>query len=278
MSFLKLIRPLNCAMSAVAVFIGGFIGTGMAIFSESALPGIVLAMLAVFLFVAAGNALNDFEDRDVDKKAHPERPVASGKIRPQTALRLSYILFFCAAILSAFIHFPRFQPLLLLAVNLIVMLAYEKRLKSEGLSGNLSIAWLTSSLFLFGAVAADSINRVTAIFILTAFFSILGREIVKDIEDLEGDRGTRRTLPITSGVGLSSALAALSFAVAIAISPLPYFLNLLSQYYLAIVLAADAIFIYCIILLGRKYPGDSQKFAKAGMLLSLVAFAVGVIK
>jgi geranylgeranylglycerol-phosphate geranylgeranyltransferase len=275
--YLQLIRPLNCVMSAAAVFIGGFIGMGTAIMSPGALPGVALAMLAVFLFVAAGNSLNDYEDREIDKKAHPARPVPSGKIKPGTALRLSYFLFFAAALLSAFVSFPRFQPLLLLIINLIVMLSYERRLKSEGLSGNLSIAWLTSSLFLFGAVAVDRINAATAIFIIMAFFSILGREIVKDIEDMEGDRGVRRTLPMTSGTGVATTIASFAFIVAVALSPLPYVLGLLSHHYLAIVLAADAIFIYCVILVGRKYPKDSQKYAKAGMLLSLAAFAVGVV-
>jgi geranylgeranylglycerol-phosphate geranylgeranyltransferase len=276
--YLKLIRPLNCFMSAVAVFIGGMISAWDGSLSAGETNGILVAMLAVFLFVAAGNSLNDYEDRDIDKIAHPDRPVAAGRMSPRSALRLSYAFFFLSAVASTLIFYPKIvvYPLALLLLNMVIMLSYEKRLKKEGISGNLSIAWLTASLFLFGAVSAGGINTLTALFVFMAFLAIFAREVAKDIEDMEGDRGVRRTAPLTYGVGRASVFAYVSIIAAVAISPLPYILGIVSPYYLAFVLPADAIFIYSVLLLAKKSPAGSQNWAKAGMLVSLVAFAVGV--
>lgn len=275
--FASLVRPVNCAMSAVAVLLGGFICLGRDIFSpERGLP-IALAMIAVVLFVGAGNALNDYEDRRIDKIAHPHRPLPSGRMKPKTALSLSIIFFSAAVVMGLIINITRPLPLLLLLVNLLVMVSYEKKYKKEGIPGNLSISWLTSSLFLFGAVSAGGITILIILFIAMAFLASFTRELIKDIQDMSGDKGIRRTAPIIYGRGSAGWLAALSIGGAVALSPIPFILGFLpSLYYMIIVLVADAIFIYSVILLFYGKSERSQIAAKTGMLVALIAFASGV--
>ena len=149
--YLSLLRPLNCAMSAAAVFLGGYISAGNSIFTMDNLIPISIAMAAVVFFMGAGNSLNDYEDRHIDKKAHPERPIPSGKIRAKSVRSIAYAFFAISAVLAAFINPGRPFPLALLLINLAVMVSYEKALKSSGIAGNLEISYLIASLFVFGA-------------------------------------------------------------------------------------------------------------------------------
>ena len=57
---------------------------------------------------------------------------------------------------------------------------------------------------------------------------------------------------------------------------MPYIAGVVSPYYIAFVIPADAIFIYSVLLLAKKSAASSQQFAKLGMLVSLIAFALGV--
>jgi geranylgeranylglycerol-phosphate geranylgeranyltransferase len=153
------------------------------------------------------------------------------------------------------------------------MVGYEWLLKAEGLAGNLAISWLTGALFLFGGAAVDSLELAWILGAL-AFLATLGREIVKDIQDIEGDKGSRRTLPMRIGVKNAGIAGSAAFAAAVALSPLPYLLDLLSLWYVPVVLAADAIFIYCALIHFRD-AGKGQKVAKLAMLIALIAFLAG---
>lgn len=274
--YIQMARPLNCVMSAVAVVLGGMLSVGPEIFQLESVVSISLAAAAVTLFVAAGNTLNDYEDRYIDIKAHPRRPIPSGRVAPSTARLLAYSLFTFSAVVGITIDVHTPVPFLFLLINMAVMISYEKKLKGQGIPGNLAISWLTASLFLFGALSVGTINPTIIYFTAMAFLSIFMREIAKDIEDADADRGVRQTAPIIFGEKPCTRLATLSLLSAIILSPMPWLFSLVSQSYIYIVAAADVIFIYSIILLFRGDARRSQNVAKLGMLVSLVAFAFGV--
>ncbi|OGS42500.1 MAG: hypothetical protein A3K67_03710 [Euryarchaeota archaeon RBG_16_62_10] len=231
---------------------------------------VALSLVVVATFTAAGNAFNDYFDREIDKVAHPKRPIPSGAVTPYAALLSSNLLFALAVAISFFINL---FSVLIVVTSVVVMVVYERVLKAEGLAGNLSISWLTGALFLFGGSA---VGRFELAWILAAlaFLATLGREIVKDIQDIDGDRGSRRTLPMRIGTGRAGVVGSASFIAAVALSPAPYLLELLSVWYVPVVAAADAIFIYCA-LIHFQSPERGQRVAKLAMLVSLVAFLVG---
>jgi geranylgeranylglycerol-phosphate geranylgeranyltransferase len=110
---------------------------------------------------------------------------------------------------------------------------------------------------------------------LLSFLATLGREIAKDIQDVEGDEG-RCTLPKKVGIDKARQVSALAFIIAIGLSPLPYYYGIFGFWYLITVMFANAIFIYAAYVLA-SVPEKSQESAKLGMALSLVAFLAGVI-
>jgi geranylgeranylglycerol-phosphate geranylgeranyltransferase len=267
--YLKLFRLGNCAMAAVGALLAAVVCVGIDGLSDF-VSELAFSLAVVASFTAAGNAYNDYFDREVDKVAHPERPIPSGTVTPYGASLASVVLF---AIAIAFSFFVNLWSVIIVVTSVFVMVGYERFLKAEGLAGNLAISWLTGALFLFGGAAVDSLELAWILAAL-AFLATLGREIVKDIQDIEGDRGTRKTLPMRLGVRNAGIVGSVAFVSAVALSPLPYLLDLLSVWYVPVVLASDAIFIYCA-LIHFENPERGQKVAKLAMLIALIAFLVG---
>lgn len=267
--YLKLFRMGNCVMAALGTLLASVICVGVHQVSHF-YSEIALSMTVVVSFTAAGNSLNDYYDRDVDKIAHPERPIPSGRVAPKAARALALVLFVIAFILSVFINW---QSVTIVIASVVIMVGYESYMKAEGLAGNLAISWLTGALFLFGGAA---VGRFELAWILAAlaFLATLGREIVKDVQDIEGDRGSRRTLPMRVGVRNAGVVGSVAFVGAVALSPLPYLQDLLKIWYVPVVAVADGIFIYCALIHFRD-PEKGQNIAKLGMLVALFAFFLG---
>ncbi len=278
----ELLRPLNALMGGVAVGVGALVAAGLPLLGSAALQDVGLAMLVAALYTGAGNALNDYCDRFSDRVNHPERPIPSGRIRPEPARRFSIAVFAAGMLLVLFIGFPRFNWLTLglAALNTFLLAAYELRLKARGLAGNLTVSWLTSSLFLFGSAAASPAGLFPAPVLLLALLSFLasvGREIIKGIEDVAGDRD-RRTLPRLVGPATAGRIAGLWMGLAVALSPLPVFpvRFFRPEAYLPVVILADAMFIYSVWVVFRN-PGRASRAAKLAMLLALAAFLLGAL-
>jgi geranylgeranylglycerol-phosphate geranylgeranyltransferase len=267
--FLSLFRLGNCAMAALGALLAALACVGVEGLEGFALE-VILSMATVVLFTAAGNSLNDYFDRETDKVAHPERPIPSGRVSPNGARSASALMFAIAVAVSVFVNV---YALLIVVTAILIMVYYERSLKAKGLSGNLAISWLTGSLFLFGGAAVERLELAWILAAL-AFLATLGREIVKDVQDMEGDRSSRLTLPMRIGPMRANYLASASFLAAVVLSPAPYFLDLLSVWYVPVVAVAGAIFIYCALILFRN-PERGQKVAKLAMLAALLAFLLG---
>lgn len=256
-------------MGIVGLFIGVLIATGTGLLDHW--EPMVWAAIAVFAFIAGGNSLNDYTDREVDKVAHPERPIPSGRIGPNQVLYISAACFVISFLSSLALNL---ESTVIVVLAIVLMLSYEVKLKKDALTGNLEIALLTGMLFLLGGAIVGMMDR-TYVIALLAFLAILGREIVKDIEDMEGDFD-RLTLPKKIGAKNAGIIASISFIIAVALSPLPYLDGTFGIWYMGGVLFADATFIYCSIVHFRN-PTQGQKMAKYGMLLAMLAFLVGGI-
>lgn len=268
--FLSLLRPGNGVVAAAAVIAGALAGAGPAALAWPSAFRLLVGCATAFCFIGAGNALNDYFDREIDKKAHPARAIPAGRVAAREALWLSAELFAVALGLAAFLSL---EALALVATSAAVMIGYERRLKAAGLAGNLAIAYLSGITFLFGGVIVGA-TAATAPLAALAFLASVGREVAKDIEDMDADLD-RRTLPQRVGKRKAGAVSAGATAAAVALSPLPYApFALLGSAYLPAIAAADATFIYAAFLV-RASPAKSQRMSKAGMALATLAFAAG---
>lgn len=283
-TYLELMRYKNCLMAGFAAVIGTLIAFNILVSKAfgSPAPGIFpaaaagIVFLVVFLVSGAGNAINDYFDIKIDSINRPERPIPSGRVKLKEALYFSFLIFVLGTLLAFSIN-----PVcgLIALFNSLLLIFYAKTLKGTPLLGNLSIGYLTGSTFLFGGsvFGLEGLRTLSLLFVLSAL-AITAREIVKDIEDMEGDKiEGADTLPLRIGARKASYLAALIGFLAVLLSPLPYLLSLLGLRYLYLVLLADLGFFAAIhqILL-RNNPAKSSKMFKIAMFFALLAFIAGV--
>ncbi|MCQ2056251.1 MAG: geranylgeranylglycerol-phosphate geranylgeranyltransferase [archaeon] len=266
--YFELVRLENLAIGLIGFIVSTSVAGGN-VFANW--PTVVLGCVIVVLFIAGGNSLNDYLDREVDKVAHPSRPLPSEKISSRTALSLGMICLTFSCVLSFFQR--NIESTLIVVTAIVIIILYEIFLKKRGFVGNVSIAILTGMMFLLGGSVTDNIEGVFEIAGMAMVVTV-GREITKDIEDAEGDKG-RCTLPMLIGRESSARVAALFYVVGIILSATPIAAGTLGSMYL-IVLVADVLFIYSATT-AANYPHQSQKSAKVAMAVSLVAFLFGSI-
>ena len=269
--YLQLFRPGNCFMGIIGTFIAIWMAAGTDIidYTYEIIPSVIL----VFLFIGGGNALNDSIDFEIDKVSHPDRPVPSGKITPERARNIGFSLLFLSTAIS-FLTLD-FNCIAVTVTACILMILYELCFKQRGFIGNVTIAVLTGMLFLLGSAIVGDISLNFNVALLAILVSV-GREIAKDIEDEEGDEG-RFTLPMRIGNRKASILACAFIVAGVLLS----FIPIVGSHPLGplywIVIVADIMFLYSAYSVFSN-PHAAQKNAKRGMILGLVAFALGAIK
>ncbi|MFB6120626.1 MAG: geranylgeranylglycerol-phosphate geranylgeranyltransferase [Halobacteriaceae archaeon] len=265
---IELTRPGNSVLAGGLTFVGAFVAGG----ASDAPVAVATAVAATVVATAAGMAINDYFDRDVDRINNPERPIPRGAVSARGALAFSVVLFLSAVVLAVTL------PALAIAiagVNLMALVAYTELFKGLPGVGNAVVAYLGGSTFLFGAAAARALGPAPVVLFLLAALSTLAREIIKDVEDAPGDRAEGlRTLPIVVGERRALWLAAALLVVAVAASPLPYLRGTLGPAYLALVVPADVLMLSA---MGLSFsdPGRGHVRLKYGMGLAAVAFVVG---
>jgi geranylgeranylglycerol-phosphate geranylgeranyltransferase len=267
--FLRLFRFGNGIMGILGVIIGAFIATGFDIGDH--VLNLIISCVVVLAFMAGGNSINDYIDVDIDKTAHPERPLPRGEIAPRTALIIGVSGLVIACVLS--IAMMSFIATAAVIIAAVLMVSYELLLKQRGFIGNVTIAVLTGMIFLFGGAVVNNIEGNIIIAAMAALVSI-GREIAKDIQDMSSDEG-RKTLPMMIGVKRASVIAAIFFILGPILSVWPLIDHMFGWLY-CIVFVADALFIYSAFIIFRK-ADVSQKTAKYAMFIALIAFVLGVI-
>lgn len=165
-------------------------------------PWVLSAALAAICLAIVANAFNDYDDRAIDAIIHPMRPLPSGAITTGAALRTVGIAAIGGIVLSALAR----PVLALVSLGVIViMLAYSHIKSHWGVIANATVAVLGSMPFLYGAWAAGKPEAGVLLVGIAAPLHF-AREVAKDVDDIDGDRGLRRTLPIIAGVPVARAV------------------------------------------------------------------------
>lgn len=185
---LELVRWPNALMAASGVLIG-------AAWAGSVDQGTWLATLAALALTAVANATNDAYDIEIDRLAHPARPLPRGAVSIGGARALAG-----AAAVVAVLAGGAVAPALgaLSAAVAAAMLWYSAQLKRRGLPGNVLVALVASLPFLYGAWSVARAER-GVVLVALAMPLHFAREVAKDIDDAGADAATRRTLPVVAG-------------------------------------------------------------------------------
>jgi len=269
--YIALIRPGNAILTAIAVIAGAFIAAGPDIVNFQV--EIAICCISAMMLVGGGNTLNDYNDRESDKENHPNRPIPSGQINAETALNYAQLLLGGGLIVLMF-TLDNKMPFVIALLGMLTLVAYENGLKAAGITGNIAVGFMSGAVFLYAGMAVNNPGPTIWMFGL-AFLATISREIVKDIQDLEGDRD-RRTLPSRIGISYSLNIAILILLIAISLSYTAinqFDGNALNAYAGGITLA-NATMLFGIYKSRNEDYFMGQKNIKQGMGIAMLAFIV----
>ena len=271
-AFVEITRPHNCALAGLV----GVLGSMVALGSVPEGKILILVFLVVSLGCAGGNTINDYFDYEIDRINRPERPLPRGAMDRRTALWYSLFLFAVGLALALLISIRAFAFALL---AYITMFLYAWKLKPLPFIGNIAVAALTGVTPLYGAIAVGKIGLAGTLAVC-AFLVNVAREIVKDIEDVEGDlKKGAKTLPIILGRRKAAYVAAFFGVATVIASFLPVKAGVGVGYYAMV--PVDLIILYAVYLILRnqdeKTAHRSQLLLKVSIFLAVFAFLIAAL-
>ena len=273
-AIVKIIRPLNFLITFISVILAAILCHP----SEFSLVKILSAALAAGLTAASGNIINDIYDIEIDKVNRPLRPLPSNKIKIKEAYGLYILLVVISMILS---YLVSELALVIVLISIPLLFLYSKYLKRILLVGNIIVAFLTGLVFIFGGVVVE--NPIAAIVpAVFAFLINLIREIIKDMEDVEGDsKAGVTTFPIRFGFKSSRSLIVTLTFLLILFTFFPFVTNLYKiEFFILVMVIVNPILVYCLNIL---FENNSDKnlirvsnLLKLDMIIGLIAIYLGI--
>lgn len=247
-----------------------------------------LLVLATVCIAAAGNIINDIYDVKIDLVNKPDKVLIGRKISEKNAynwfIALNVIGVAIGFYLSNLIGRPGFSALFIVFSALLYL--YASYLKGMLLVGNLLISGLVAmSLIIVGLfdllpaitpenqITQSTVFKVILNYSLFAFFLNFIREIVKDLQDVNGDKkGEINTLAIALGRKRTTVITFVLGVIAVAgvvYYMYEYFYNrqILLLYFLLTVVAP--LLYFCVL----AWSAQTQKdYAFLSTLLKIIMF------
>lgn len=312
MYFIRLIRPVNLLVIALTMYgmrVYFIPRIHMSHAQENSEPlDFFLLVFSTVLIAAAGNIINDYFDVKADKINKPHKVIIGKYIKPRWAIVLHWILNFVAFAIACYLSW-RYETFWYVFIHLLSINSlwfYSMYFKRRFLIGNIIIAGLTALVpILCGIHFLEFIQSQrdylpsswsietplhtgwafgsyfnTFVVLVFAFYAgtlNLIREIIKDIEDVEGDLVLRaKTLPIVLGKRKTKIIA-ITLLVLLLLTSVPF---LADGYFLyrgqflvafAPILLIPVGILFVIGLLGLK----TDKYLKTADLLLKILMAIG---
>lgn len=205
---------------------------------QSLLSNLDLLILAIttVLISAAGYVINDYFDMRADRVNRPESMMLGKKLDHRTGIFLHWVLNGVAIILGIYLAWRAGSWKFGLLFPMIIMLLwlYSIKYKRNTFWGNLTVAflaalvviivWLFSFFMLsrqpdsFIAMApyVGMITKYFAVFAGFAFLLTFTREVIKDAEDIKGDKATGSfTIAVTYGIPVAKKVAMATTALSL---------------------------------------------------------------
>ncbi|MEN9952749.1 MAG: hypothetical protein RLZZ520_1017 [Bacteroidota bacterium] len=242
----------------------------------------ILLLLSSVAIAAGGYIINDYFDMDIDNVNKPHKMVIGKFMSRRWAMLLHMLLSLIGLFLTAVValHLNNIMLLVFNFVSVVLLLFYSTTFKKRLLVGNVIIslltAWVVGVLFiaeikfsdvgymLKNIAVIERLYKFTLIYAGFAFIVSLVREVVKDLEDIIGDKKYGcTTMPIVWGVNASKIYAATWVVVLIGALGAIFFYTIINTWnglipVLVIVLLSFLIFI----LFQIKKASTSKDFGK----------------
>lgn len=237
-------------------------------------PFLHLLVIASVLIAAAGYIINDYFDLNIDTINKPDKLIVDKYINRRWVILWHVILSSAGIAISFYIGhlIDKITIGFLNTICVILLFVYSVSLKKKLLSGNFLISILTAWVliilvvceadlsmvdFTASSTAHREIFRLGVLYAGFAFILSLIREVIKDIEDIDGDRKYGcNTMPIAWGINASKVFVAVWLIVLIGVIAIlqVYAITQLKWYISAA---------YCILFIVIPLIGVMKKLYKA---------------
>ena len=187
-----------------------------------------LLVLASVCIAAAGYIINDYFDENIDQVNKLAKVIVGKFIKRRIAILLHAIFSFIGLMLSIYIGYRLRNPFIPFFnfVAIFLLIVYSSTFKKKILIGNIIISLLTAWTILVLTLAEyrfrispqdivwHRLLKMSFIYAGFAFIISLIREVIKDMEDMEGDiRYGCKTMPIIWGLPVSKVFTAVWIVV-----------------------------------------------------------------
>jgi len=286
MDYLKLMRYKNLLMVLLTLILTKYLLLDSIIPSNHfSLLHFVIFSLSVLFITAFGYLINDYFDIEADLINKPTKVYVTRIISKKKAFKISIILAFIGLTLGGIVSYSASKKALVLFYVFVIigLYLYSSYLKKVAILGNILISiFCALPIFLLYVFIVDinftSLQTILFfdypifVYILFAVFVTLIRELIKDIEDTNGDLKIKaKTLPII--IGKKRAANIVFF--------LSCFLCVSCIKVLWVLQKSNGIFLYCItfiltpllFFLYKLWFADSKKdFTLLSNLLKIILF------
>ncbi len=277
----ELTRGEHGLMYGAGVLIGILVGGGN--FGITA----VLGFFTAFFIQAGTFALNDYCDLETDIANYRlDRPLVRGALTKELAFGIACIAT-ALGILSSVVLTMLHGGLTLFLVALLLAalgILYDIKIKELFAVGNLYIAFTMAVPFIYGGLIAGDIGEGLLILSFIALLAGLGREVMKDIADIEGDAiRDVRSIARVYGIEEAKKVVTASSSLAVGLSVVPFFLPSTPYYlnpiFIILVSGTDIIFAHTINELWKQHVNYEQlrKETLVAIAIGLLAFICGAI-
>jgi len=255
-----------------------------------------LLSLSSVLIAAAGYIINDYFDLNIDRVNKPDRLVVDKIIKRRWTILWHWILSGLGVLIGAYVSLKVHNPFVALGNFgcVILLWFYSTTFKRRLLIGNVLISLMTAWVILVLYVAEFKLAvfrdpvyhhtlarlfKFASLYGGFAFIISLIREVVKDIEDMDGDaRYGCRTMPIVWGVNAAKVFAATWLVVLIGSLAVIQFYVLQNGWWIILPYCAFLIIVPLIWILRKLYKAGTQAeyhllsgYIKAVMLAGILS-------
>ncbi|KAA3621809.1 MAG: prenyltransferase [Flavobacterium sp.] len=289
MAYLKIIRPVNLLLIALVQILIKFVlfDTFRVVTAMNTFQFLWL-LLATLAIAAAGNVVNDIYDLEIDKINKPSKVLIGRKISEKRAFTY-FIILNSIGVISGFVLANQLGKSGLAAIFIVIsalLYMYATQLKAMLITGNIVISLLVAFSLLIVLVfdlypigtnglseAQNRVSRLVLDYAIFAFVINFMREIVKDLEDINGDKkGDIRTLAIAIGRKRTTTLvfviaSVFIMSIILYVYTFLYDKQLMVLYFLFLIVAP--LIYFCI----RAWGAASQKeYAAMSVILKVTMF------
>jgi 4-hydroxybenzoate polyprenyltransferase len=296
-AFIKLIRSDNLLVIALTMFAVryGMIKSILFIHNppiplQLSLIDFSLLVLSTILIAAAGYIINDYFDVKTDRINKPEKLYIDHGVKRRVAIFIHMQFNLVGFMLGSYVAYKAGNIYLaaLPFLSITALWFYSTHFKRQLLIGNLIVSILSAliplQVLLFEKPLIDNIENLTFLytaiicFATFAFLLSMAREIIKDLEDFQGDYETGcKTMPVVWGIKASKAITAGIISNTLLLLVFVCFKLEQKDFMLLAAYLFVSVFLPCLFFLWKLYKAKEKKDFHFLSMLAKIIMITGVL-